>query len=64
LFFQDKVDRAFKWLNDKNKKAEVEENEDIELEKLDILAIIISAVIVFLPILIVLGLIIYFVLRL
>ncbi|TJX67589.1 hypothetical protein E8P77_04685 [Soehngenia saccharolytica] len=65
MFFQSKIDRAFKWLNEKNNKDESsEENEDIELEKMDILAIIISAIIVFLPIFIVLGLIIFFVLKL
>jgi uncharacterized membrane protein len=65
VFFQSKIDRAFKWLNEKNNKDESsEENEDIELEKMDILAIIISAIIVFLPIFIVLGLIIFFVLKL
>jgi len=65
VFFQSKIDRAFKWLNEKNNKDDnAEEKEDLELEKKDILAIIISAILVFSPIFIVLGLIIFFVLRL
>lgn len=65
MFFQSKIDRAFKWLNEKNNKDDnIEDKEDLELEKKDILAIIISAILVFSPIFIVLGLIIFFVLRL
>ncbi len=64
MFFQSKIDRAFKWLNEKNNKDDNAEEEDLELEKKDILAIIISAILVFSPIFIVLGLIIFFVLRL
>ena len=65
MFFQSKIDLAFKWLNEKNNKDDnAEEKEDLELEKKDILAIIISAILVFSPIFIVLGLIIFFVLRL
>lgn len=70
MFFQSKIDRAFKWLNEKNNKdintedENFEDKEDMKLEKKDILAIIISAILVFSPIFIVLGLIIFFVLRL
>jgi uncharacterized membrane protein len=70
VFFQSKIDRAFKWLNEKNNKdinsedENFEDKEDMKLEKKDILAIIISAILVFSPIFIVLGLIIFFVLRL
>ena len=60
MFLQKKVDRAFKWLKEKNKlqdhseeNKEWEEN-DIELEKEDILAIVLSALIVFGPIFLVL----------
>jgi hypothetical protein len=70
VFFQSKIDRAFKWLNEKNNKdtnsedENFKDKEDMKLEKKDILAIIISAILVFSPIFIVLGLIIFFVLRL
>lgn len=70
MFFQSKIDRAFKWLNEKNNKdtnsedENFKDKEDMKLEKKDILAIIISAILVFSPIFIVLGLIIFFVLRL
>lgn len=65
MFFQSKIDRAMKWLKDKNKTPDDgEENiEDIELEKTDILAIIISALLVFTPIFIVLFIILILVFK-
>jgi hypothetical protein len=52
MMLQKRVERVMEWLKVKNKSKEVEE--DIELEKKDILAIIISAFIVFLPIILLL----------
>lgn len=64
MFFQNKVDRAFKWLKDKNKAIDgndekdhdedMEIEEDVSLEKTDYLAMFISAVMVFAPIFIIL----------
>jgi len=56
------------WLKNKNKKPDSQESnseniEDIRLEKDDILALIISALLVFGPIFIILSLIIYFVFK-
>lgn len=56
------------WLKNKNKKSDSQESnseniEDIRLEKDDILALIISALLVFGPIFIILSLIIYFVFK-
>lgn len=68
MFFQSKLDRAMEWLKNKNKKSDSQESnseniEDIRLEKDDILALIISALLVFGPIFIILSLIIYFVFK-
>ncbi len=68
MFFQSKLDRAMEWLKNKNKKPDSQESnseniEDIKLEKDDILALIISALLVFGPIFIILSLIIYFVFK-
>lgn len=68
MFFQSKLDRAMEWLKNKNKKPDSQESnseniEDIMLEKDDILALIISALLVFGPIFIILSLIIYFVFK-
>ncbi|MFY9285279.1 MAG: hypothetical protein ACOXZT_01540 [Tissierellaceae bacterium] len=68
MFFQSKLDRAMEWLKNKNKKPDSQESnseniEDIRLEKDDILALIISALLVFGPIFIILSLIIYFVFK-
>lgn len=55
--FQKKIDRAMDWLKEKNKTNEIEEKyqEDyIELEKGDRLAIFISAILVFGPIFLIL----------
>jgi hypothetical protein len=54
MMFQKRVERAMKYLEDKRKAQQYEE--DIELEKKDILAIIISALIVFLPLILLLVL--------
>ncbi len=63
MFFQNKVDRAFKWLEDKNKAMDgdrKDSNEDIEIEeglsfeKRDYLAMFISSMLVFAPIFIIL----------
>ncbi len=60
MIFQKKVDRAMEWLKNKNKKDENHE-EELKLEKNDLFAIIISALLVFVPLFIVLGFIIYLV---
>ena len=60
MMFQKKVDRAMEWLKNKNKKDENQE-EEVKLEKNDLFAIIISALLVFVPLFIVLGFIIYLV---
>ena len=52
MMLQKRVERVMEWLKVKDKSKGVEE--DIELEKKDILAIIISAFIVFLPIILLL----------
>lgn len=63
MIFQTKINRAMKWLKNKNKTSEYDEIvEDIELEKVDILALILSALLVFGPIFIILILIIILVL--
>ena len=63
MIFQSKIDRAMKWLKNKNENIDSDENiEDIKLDKTDILALIISALLVFGPILIILILIIVLVL--
>lgn len=54
MIFQKKVDRAMEWLKNKNKKDENHE-EELKLEKNDLFAIIISALLVFVPLFIVLG---------
>ncbi len=57
MMFQKKIDRAMDWLKEKNKTNEIEEKyqEDyIELEKGDRLAIFISAILVFGPIFLIL----------
>ncbi|WP_352420803.1 hypothetical protein [Proteiniborus sp.] len=68
MMFQKKIDRAMNWLKERNKsvnsselndfdpKAEwkAQESNKIELEKNDVLAIILSALIVFGPILLIL----------
>ena len=63
MIFQSKIDRAMKWLKNKNENIDSDENiEDIKLDKTDILALIISALLVFGPILIILIFIIFLVL--
>lgn len=69
MFFQKKLDRSMDWLSKKNRDIEgksVDEEElntnenDIELEKKDMLALIISALFIFIPIaIIVLGVILF-----
>ncbi len=69
MLLQKKIDRAFKWLKDKNKAKTCDDNpdkiesnesvekieeENVELEKNDFLAMFISSFIVFLPIIIIL----------
>ena len=66
MIFQSKLDRAMKWLKNKNKKSDSsnelndENQQDYQLDKTDILAIIISALLVFAPIIIILFIIAYF----
>lgn len=50
------------WLKDRNKDKNIDQDEELNLEKNDLLAIIISALIVFLPILLVFAFIVYFLL--
>lgn len=63
MIFQKKIDRAMEWL--KNRKKEKDNNigqdDELNLEKNDLLAIIISAFIVFLPILLIFAFIVYLV---
>lgn len=70
MMFQRKIDRAMNWLKEKNKKSDFdesinrlsEEDHNYKFDKTDILAAIISALLVFGPIFIVLGFIVYIVL--
>lgn len=61
MMFQKKLDRAMKWLENKNKDEDWEKD-SVELEKNDWLAIIISALIVFGPIILILFMIIFYLL--
>lgn len=61
MMFQNKLDRAMKWIKNKN-KDEDHEKDSIELEKNDMLAIIISALLVFGPIILILFLIVFYLL--
>lgn len=69
MMFQRKIDRAMNWLKEKNKKSDFDEygdlsieEDDYKLDKTDVLALIISALLVFGPILIILMFIVYLVL--
>ena len=63
MIFQSKIDRAMKWLKNKNESIDSDENmEEIKLDKTDILALVISALLVFSPIFIILILLIILVL--
>ncbi|HHV46530.1 MAG TPA: hypothetical protein GXX53_06495 [Tissierellia bacterium] len=73
MFYQKKLDRAMKWLKEKsNSQSNINStdemlgysSENIELEKKDILAIIISAFLIFGPIFLVLIIIYLLVFRL
>jgi len=76
MLFQEKIDRALKWVTDKNKKPDAhdiedsdlpsdsraewlaeKENEEIKLEKGDLLAIVLSAILVFGPVFLVMAII-------
>jgi len=59
MMFQNKLDRAMKWIKNKNKDDD-HENDSIELEKNDLLAIIISALLVFGPIILILFMIVFY----
>lgn len=61
MMFQNKLDRAMRWIKNKN-KDEDHEKDSIELEKNDMLAIIISALLVFGPIILILFLIVFYLL--
>lgn len=65
--FQKKVDRAMKWLKEKSNKnldeLEPKEYNNIELEKNDFLALIISALMVFGPIILILIIILRWALK-
>lgn len=62
MMLQKKLERAMEWLKNKpENKEEIEES--IELEKNDVLALIISALLVFGPIILFLILILFIVLR-
>ncbi|GAB6108615.1 hypothetical protein [Fusibacter bizertensis] len=82
MLFQGKIDRAQKWLEEKNKKSDVRDivdpdlpidtraewlaeqnDEEFKLEKGDLLAIVLSAILVFGPIfliMVIIGFIVYF----
>ncbi|NLN14816.1 MAG: hypothetical protein GX185_04335 [Tissierellia bacterium] len=63
MLFKSKFERAMKWLREKNQGSNShqidEEAGDLDLDKTDILAIIISAIIVFGPIILILFLLTY-----
>lgn len=67
MMFQSKLNRAMEWIKNRNKKSDVPDEaydegpQDYQLEKIDILAIIISALLVFTPVIIVLFIIGYMV---
>ncbi len=66
MIFQKKIDRAMDWLHDKKQTSKYGSNvdaeeEQIELEKGDLLPIILSAIIVFGPVLLVFIAILLFV---
>ncbi len=63
MIFQKKIDRAMEWLKNKNKEKDknIGQDDELNLEKNDLLAIIISAFIVFLPILLIFAFIVYLV---
>lgn len=67
MMFQKKVDRAMKWLKEKRNKnldeLEPKEYNNIELEKNDFLALIISALMVFGPIILILIIILRWALK-
>ena len=67
MMFQKKVDRAMKWLKEKSNKnldeLEPKEYDNIELEKNDFLALIISALMVFGPIILILIIILRWALK-
>lgn len=67
MMFQKKVDRAMKWLKEKSNKnldeLEPKEYNNIELEKNDFLALIISALMVFGPIILILIIILRWALK-
>ncbi len=61
MFLQRKVDRAMDWLKEKNKPTtELKEWEEVEFEKADKIAIVISGILVMAPVFIILILILYF----
>ena len=63
MIFQKKIDRAMEWLKNRNKEKDIKigQDDELNLEKNDLLAIIISAFIVFLPILLIFAFIVYLV---
>ena len=63
MIFQKKIDRAMEWLKNRNKEKDnkIGQDNELNLEKNDLLAIIISAFIVFLPILLIFAFIVYLV---
>ena len=63
MIFQKKIDRAMEWLKKRNKEKDIKigQDDELNLEKNDLLAIIISAFIVFLPILLIFAFIVYLV---
>lgn len=65
MMLQRKLERAMEWLKNKpeNKEDKEDIEESIELEKNDVLALIISALLVFGPIILFLILILFIVLR-
>lgn len=70
MFFQSKLDRAMEWIKNRNEISNSSSNEignineeDFKFDKTDILALIISALLVFGPVIIVLLTIVYFLLQ-
>lgn len=54
MMFQKKVDRAMNWLKEKNKNK-ANSGSDMDFERRDILALVLSAALVFAPIFLVLA---------
>ena len=61
MMFQKKLDRAMKWLKEKNRSSEDKlqeiDRDELKLESKDVIAIILSAIMVFGPVILILFII-------